>query len=319
MTLWDGAHPPHRGVQLHALPRDHVGGEAQRQDKAARSARTPRSRAASDGEHQRRRPVPDPRDERSPTLLLDEVDAIFKAREREELRGLLNAGYRRGAVAHRMGGANNRPWRRSPSSAPRLSPASATACRTRSPTARSRFVSNAGPARSTSSASGCATSSLTGMQLADRLAGLARATVTTTSRAAPEASRRARRPRTGRVGTAARNRGPGWLVETSESRRRQPLDRRRARGRIDHRPASRDLHAFFTANGHDRARTSDVLDYLHAIEESPWGDWYGKPLSAHGLSRLLRTHRIKTMPVWVDGEPSGDTRSSSSTRRSPEY
>lgn len=41
-----------------------------------------------------------------PTLLLDEVDAIFgpKARDREDLRGLLNAGYRRGAVARRMGG-----------------------------------------------------------------------------------------------------------------------------------------------------------------------------------------------------------------------
>ena len=46
--------------------------------------------------------------DKSPTLLMDEVDAIFKSRGREELRGLLNAGYRRGAVAHRMGGANNR-------------------------------------------------------------------------------------------------------------------------------------------------------------------------------------------------------------------
>ena len=44
---------------------------------------------------------------KTPTLLLDEVDAIFgnKAREREELRGLLNAGYRRGALAQRMGGS----------------------------------------------------------------------------------------------------------------------------------------------------------------------------------------------------------------------
>ena len=43
-----------------------------------------------------------------PTLLLDEADAIFgkrKAREREDLRGLSNAGWRRGAVARRMGGA----------------------------------------------------------------------------------------------------------------------------------------------------------------------------------------------------------------------
>jgi hypothetical protein len=45
-------------------------------------------------------------EELSPTLLLDEADAVIKAREREELRGLLNAGYRRGAVAYRMGGTN---------------------------------------------------------------------------------------------------------------------------------------------------------------------------------------------------------------------
>jgi hypothetical protein len=44
--------------------------------------------------------------EHSPTLLFDEVDAIFgaKAREREDLRGLLNAGYRRGNFVYRMGG-----------------------------------------------------------------------------------------------------------------------------------------------------------------------------------------------------------------------
>jgi Protein of unknown function (DUF3631) len=48
-------------------------------------------------------------EKRKPTLLIDEVDAIFgkKAREREELRGMINAGYRRGATTHRMGGKNN--------------------------------------------------------------------------------------------------------------------------------------------------------------------------------------------------------------------
>jgi Protein of unknown function (DUF3631) len=46
-------------------------------------------------------------EERSPTLLFDEIDSIFgpKARDREDLRGLLNAGYRRGTPALRMGGA----------------------------------------------------------------------------------------------------------------------------------------------------------------------------------------------------------------------
>ncbi len=30
------------------------------------------------------------------------------------------------------------------------------------------------------------------------------------------------------------------------------------------------------------------------------GDYYGKPLSAQALSKLLRVHRIKTMPVKVE-------------------
>jgi Protein of unknown function (DUF3631) len=65
----------------------------------------------------------------------------------------------------------------------------------------------------------------------------------------------------------------------------------------------RDIHGIHCANGSEgRWQTADLLAHLHAIEESPWGDWYGKPLSAHGLSRLLRPYRIKTMPVWSDGK-----------------
>ncbi len=49
---------------------------------------------------------------KQPSLLFDEVDAIFndKARERgvrEDLRALLNAGYRRGERVYRMGGGNH--------------------------------------------------------------------------------------------------------------------------------------------------------------------------------------------------------------------
>src|SRR4029077_20266980 len=38
-----------------------------------------------------------------PTILFDEIDTVFgpKAKENEEIRGLLNAGHRRGAVAGR--------------------------------------------------------------------------------------------------------------------------------------------------------------------------------------------------------------------------
>ena len=65
----------------------------------------------------------------------------------------------------------------------------------------------------------------------------------------------------------------------------------------------RDIHGIHCANGNEgRWQTGDLLAHLHEIEESPWGDWYGKPISAQGLSKLLQPHRIKTQAVWVDGE-----------------
>jgi hypothetical protein len=51
-------------------------------------------------------------DTKRPTLFFDEVDSIFNPRARErghrdELRSLLNSGYRRGELVYRMGGGNN--------------------------------------------------------------------------------------------------------------------------------------------------------------------------------------------------------------------
>ena len=46
----------------------------------------------------------------------------------------------------------------------------------------------------------------------------------------------------------------------------------------------------------------DLCDRLAALEEAPWGDWYGKPLDQRGLARLLRHHRIKPKQVWIDGK-----------------
>jgi hypothetical protein len=51
-------------------------------------------------------------DQRKPTLFFNEVDSVFNPRARErgtkdDLRALLNAGYRRGEVVLRMGGGNH--------------------------------------------------------------------------------------------------------------------------------------------------------------------------------------------------------------------
>ena len=48
-------------------------------------------------------------EDKHPTLLFDEIDAVFHPKSnREELRSLLNSGYRRGLVAHRCVGEGTR-------------------------------------------------------------------------------------------------------------------------------------------------------------------------------------------------------------------
>ena len=58
VTLVGGAYARIRRLRLHAVSRDHVSREAERQDTAPRSARAARSRAVADGEHLGRRAVP---------------------------------------------------------------------------------------------------------------------------------------------------------------------------------------------------------------------------------------------------------------------
>lgn len=37
----------------------------------------------------------------------------------------------------------------------------------------------------------------------------------------------------------------------------------------------------------DHLATADLLTFLHELDEAPWGEWYGKPLTARGLAKLL--------------------------------
>lgn len=42
----------------------------------------------------------------------------------------------------------------------------------------------------------------------------------------------------------------------------------------------------------DHLPTAELLRRLHELDEAPWADWYGKPLSARGLARLLEPYRV---------------------------
>ena len=51
------------------------------------------------------------------------------------------------------------------------------------------------------------------------------------------------------------------------------------------------------------AGTDYLLRKLHALEEAPWGDWYGRPLDARHLAQLLRPYEVRSVKVRI-GEQS---------------
>jgi Protein of unknown function (DUF3631) len=65
-----------------------------------------------------------------------------------------------------------------------------------------------------------------------------------------------------------------------------------------------DLHEVWGDEPH--IPTADLLPRLHALEESPWGDWYGHPFTARDLARLLRPYRIRSKTIRLgDATPKG--------------
>jgi hypothetical protein len=56
----------------------------------------------------------------------------------------------------------------------------------------------------------------------------------------------------------------------------------------------RDIRRVLTERSEDRITTEDLLEALVAVDESPWGDLRGKPLDARGLSRRLKPYEIRS-------------------------
>jgi hypothetical protein len=48
--------------------------------------------------------------------------------------------------------------------------------------------------------------------------------------------------------------------------------------------------------------TTVILRRLNALDESPWGDWYGKPFTARDLAKMLRPYGIKSNTVRTGDE-----------------
>jgi hypothetical protein len=57
-----------------------------------------------------------------------------------------------------------------------------------------------------------------------------------------------------------------------------------------------DLHGVF--GDRDQMSTASVLEALIGIEEAPWGDLRGKPLDPRGLARQLKQYDVKPEVLW---------------------
>jgi hypothetical protein len=68
-----------------------------------------------------------------------------------------------------------------------------------------------------------------------------------------------------------------------------------------------DLRGIF--GDHDQLSTATILESLIALEEAPWGDMHGKPIDSRRLARMLGKYGVKPKVVRIgDTTPRGYTR-----------
>jgi hypothetical protein len=63
-----------------------------------------------------------------------------------------------------------------------------------------------------------------------------------------------------------------------------------------------DIQAVFEDRDTDRLASSTLLEALHGLDEAPWADWYGKPLSARALARMLKPYGVHSRTVRLDDD-----------------
>jgi hypothetical protein len=62
----------------------------------------------------------------------------------------------------------------------------------------------------------------------------------------------------------------------------------------------RDIRGVFDARGVDRMRGHDLMAELAAIDDSPWGNWFGRPIAGQAVAKILKPFGIRTMEIWLD-------------------
>jgi hypothetical protein len=54
-----------------------------------------------------------------------------------------------------------------------------------------------------------------------------------------------------------------------------------------------DIRDVFTLHPSNKMGTTELLEHLYKIEESGWGDWFGKPITSRKLASLLKPYGIE--------------------------
>jgi Protein of unknown function (DUF3631) len=62
-----------------------------------------------------------------------------------------------------------------------------------------------------------------------------------------------------------------------------------------------DLRQVFQAADAEALYTSMILEGLHRLEDAPWADWYGRPLSTRDLAKLLRPYQVESENIREHG------------------
>jgi 5S rRNA maturation endonuclease (ribonuclease M5) len=243
--------------------------------------------------------------EHRPTLLFDEIDALFgpKAKEHEELRSLLNAGHRRSGTAYRCVGEGTK---QQVQAFPAFAAVALGGIGDLPDTLRSRSIvipmrrrapgEVVVPFRQREAAP-------VGARLRD---GLARWMAASHERllaipVMPE----------GVTDRAA----DGWepLLAIADAAGGSWPERARvaAVALVAHTREQapslgirllEDLRTIFEREGKEALPTSVLLERLHRLEESPWSSLRGKPLDAYGLARRLGAFEIRSKNIRDGGD-----------------
>jgi Protein of unknown function (DUF3631) len=240
-----------------------------------------------------------------PTILYDEIDTVFgpKAKENEEIRGLLNAGHRRGAVAGRCVVHGKRVETEEIPAYCAVALAGhgwlPDTILTRSVVIRMRRRApgeTVTPFRRRVHADA-------GHALRDRLAAWAARVVHTMAAARPEMPPGIE-DRDADVWepllAIADAAGGHWPKRAREAATMLVGAAKEAEPSLGVRLLA-DLKAVFDKQGEDKLATSVILTDLIALPESPWGDLKGKPITERTLANKLRQYGVKSKDIYVQG------------------